>query len=65
MLSGVAYVDPTIRDIAFKQSDKQLKISDTILGAKITPEQKKDTGESRHGIHREHAQSQDQTAVLG
>ena len=41
MLSGVAYVDPTIRDIAFKQSDKQLKVSDTILGAKITPEQKK------------------------
>lgn len=30
MLSGVAYVDPTIRDIAFKQSDKQLKVSDTI-----------------------------------
>ena len=41
MLSGVAYVDPTIRDIAFKQSDKQLKVNDTILGAKITPEQKK------------------------
>lgn len=41
MLSGVAYVDPTIRDIAFKQSDKQLKVSDTILGAKITPEQKR------------------------
>ena len=41
MLSGVAYVDPTIRDIAFKQSDKQLKVSDTILGAKITSEQKK------------------------
>ena len=41
MLSGVAYVDPTIRDIAFKQSDKQLKVNDTILGAKISPEQKK------------------------
>lgn len=41
MLSGVAYVDPTIRDIAFKQSDRQLKVNDTILGAKITPEQKK------------------------
>ena len=41
LLSGVAYVDPTIRDIAFKQSDKQLKVSDTILGAKITSEQKK------------------------
>ena len=41
MLSGVAYVDPTIRDIAFKQSDKQLKVNDTVLGAKITPEQKK------------------------
>lgn len=41
MLSGVAYVDPTIRDIAFRQSDKQLKVNDTILGAKITPEQKK------------------------
>ena len=41
MLSGVAYVDPTIRDIAFKQSDKQLKDNDTILGAKISPEQKK------------------------
>lgn len=41
MLSGVAYVDPTIRDIAFKQSDRQLKVNDTILGTKITPEQKK------------------------
>ena len=41
MLSGVAYVDPTIRDIALKQSDKQLKVNDTILGAKISPEQKK------------------------
>ena len=41
MLSGVAYVDPTIRDIAFKQSDEQLKVNDTILGAKISPEQKK------------------------
>ena len=41
MLSGVAYIDPTIRDIAFRQSDKQLKVNDTILGAKITPEQKK------------------------
>ena len=41
MLSGVAYDDPTIRDIAFKQSDKQLKVNDTILGAKISPEQKK------------------------
>ena len=41
MLSGVAYVEPTIRDIAFKQSDKQLKVNDTILGAKISPEQKK------------------------
>ena len=41
MLSGMAYVDPTIRDIAFKQSDKQLKVNDTILGAKISPEQKK------------------------
>ena len=48
MLSGVAYVDPTIRDIAFKQSDKQLKVSDTILGAKITPEQKKIL--ENHGI---------------
>ena len=28
MLSGVAYVDPTIRDIAFKQSDKQLKVNE-------------------------------------
>ena len=41
LLSGVAFVDPRIMDIAFKQSDKQLKVSDTILGAKITPEQKK------------------------
>ena len=28
-------------DIAFKQSGEQLKVNDTIMGAKITPEQKK------------------------
>lgn len=64
MLSGVAYVDPTIRDIAFKQSDKQLKVNDTILGAKISRTEK-DTGKSRHGIHRKHAQPQDQATFLG
>ena len=41
LLSGVAFVDPRIMDIAFKQSGEQLKVNDTILGAKITPEQKK------------------------
>ena len=30
-----------LSDEVRKQSDKQLKVSDTILGAKITPEQKK------------------------
>ena len=38
---GVAFVDPRIMDIAFKQSGEQLKVNDTIMGAKITPEQKK------------------------
>lgn len=28
-------------DIAFKQSGEQLKVNDTIMGARITPEQKK------------------------
>ena len=41
LLSGVAFVDPRIMDIAFKQSGEQLKVNDTIMGAKITPEQKK------------------------
>ena len=41
LLSGVAFVDPRIMDIAFKQSGEQLKVSDTIMGARITPEQKK------------------------
>ena len=41
LLSGVAFVDPRIMDIAFKQSSEQLKVNDTIMGAKITPEQKK------------------------
>jgi len=41
LLSGVAFVDPRIMDIAFKQSGEQLKVNDTIMGTKITPEQKK------------------------
>ena len=41
LLSGVAFVDPRIMDIAFKQSGEQLKVNDTIMGARITPEQKK------------------------
>ena len=41
LLSGVAFVDPRIMDIAFKQSGEQLKVNDTIMGAKISPEQKK------------------------
>lgn len=41
LLSGVAFVDPRIMDIAFKQSGEQLKVNDTIMGAQITPEQKK------------------------
>ena len=41
MLSGVAFVDAASRDITFKQSDEKLRISETILGAKVTPEQKK------------------------
>ena len=45
LLSGVAFVDPRIMDIAFKQSGEQLKVNDTIMGAKITPEQKKDAPE--------------------
>lgn len=41
LLSGVAFVDPRIMDIAFKQAGEQLKVNDTIMGARITPEQKK------------------------
>ena len=41
LLSGVAFVDPRIMDIAFKQAREQLKVNDTIMGARITPEQKK------------------------
>ena len=41
MLSGVAFVDAASKGITFKQSDEKLRISETILGTKVTPEQKK------------------------
>lgn len=41
MLSGTVQVDAARRDVVFKQADENLKISDTIMGARISPEQKK------------------------
>lgn len=41
LLSGTAYVDARRQDIVFKQGDTELKVGNTIMEAKISPQQKK------------------------